>query len=96
MEYIELRDKLLKRYDQFFKDMEIDSKTGIVKGSAKRFTGYPYIGRNYCNAPIRILFIPLDVGKDECAENNTYHSFQNASSQEEGMLFSSQPYCCSE
>lgn len=77
MEYIELRDKLLKRYDQFFKDMEIDSKTGIVKGSAKRFTGYPYIGRNYCNAPIRILFIPYDVGEDECAAQNTFHSFQD-------------------
>lgn len=77
MEYIELRDKLLKRYDRFFKDMEIDPQTGIVNSSSKRFTGYPYIGRNYCNAPIRILFIPLDVGEDECADKNTYHSFQD-------------------
>lgn len=73
----ELRKSLKDRYDQFFKDMGIDPQTGIVKGTSKRFTGYPYIGRNYCNAPIRILFIPLDVGKDECAENNTYHSFQD-------------------
>lgn len=77
MENIKLRDNLLKLYDQFFKDMGVDPQTGIVKGTSKRFTGYPYIGRNYCNAPIRILFIPYDCGKDECLNGNTFHSFES-------------------
>lgn len=77
MEYLELKENLLKLYDQFFKNMKIDPQTGIVNGYSKRFTGYPYIGRNYCNAPIRILFIPLDVGEDACADRNTFLTFQD-------------------
>lgn len=77
MDIEELRNSLKSRYAKFFEDMHIDNATGIVNGTSKRFTGYPYIGCNYCNAPIRLLFIPLDVGQDECAAENTYHSFQD-------------------
>lgn len=75
MDFEELKRKIEKLYMAFFKDMNIDFQTGIVKGTNKRFSGYPYIGKNYVSAPVRILFIPLDCGKDECRNENTYHSF---------------------
>ena len=75
MDFEELKRKIEKLYMSFFKDMNIDFQTGIVKGTNKRFSGYPYIGKNYVSAPVRILFISLDCGKDECINENTYHSF---------------------
>lgn len=66
MTFTELKDNLSYMYRDFFEDMKIDSKTGIVIGNNLRFTGFPYIGRNYVTAPIKLLFVPLDTGKDEC------------------------------
>ena len=60
--------------------MKINPQTGIVDGTNLRFTGFPYIGANYVNAPVKVLFVPLDTGKDECFEDNTYHSFENRES----------------
>lgn len=80
MKFEELKKQLLDLYDVFFADMKIDKKTGVVAGTNLRFTGYPYIGKNYCDAPIKILFIPLDVGKDECYDDNSYHSFEDRES----------------
>ena len=77
MTFTELKDNLSYMYRDFFDDMKIDSKTGIVIGNNLRFTGFPYIGRNYVTAPIKLLFVPLDTGKDECFKNNTYHSFKD-------------------
>ena len=77
MTFTELKNNLSLLYRDFFEDMKIDSKTGIVMGTNLRFTGFPYIGSNYVTAPIKILFIPLDTGKDECFKENTYHSFKN-------------------
>ena len=76
----ELKEKISVLYQDFFVDMKIDKKTGIVEGTNLRFTGFPYIGANYCDAPIKILFVPLDVGKDECFTENTYHSFEDRQS----------------
>ena len=65
-------------YDDFFVDMNINPQTGIVGGREyMRFNGFPYIGKKYLDAPVRVLFIPLDTGKDECFEKNTYHSFDS-------------------
>lgn len=77
MEFSEIKGYIKCLYDDFFKDMKIDSHTGIVEGTNLRFTGFPYIGFNYVNAPVRILFIPLDTGKDECYKENTFHSLED-------------------
>ena len=80
MDFIELKENISNLYRDFFIDMKINPQTGIVEGTNRRFSGYPYIGANYVNAPIKILFIPLDTGKDECFEENTFHSFENRES----------------
>ena len=77
MEFDELKRKIEGLYFEFFKDMDIDPQTGIVKGTNKRFSGFPYIGENYCSAPVKILFIPLDCGSDEREKDNTFHDFQS-------------------
>jgi hypothetical protein len=70
-----LKQELDNLFHKFFEDMKIDEKTGIVKDTNKRFSGYPYIGEKYVEAPVKILFIPLDTGVDELKEENTYHKF---------------------
>lgn len=70
-----LKQELDNLFQKFFEDMEINKETGIVKDSNKRFSGYPYIGEKYVEAPVKILFIPLDTGSDELKEKNTYHKF---------------------
>ena len=67
-----LKQELDNLFHKFFEDMKIDEKTGIVKDTNKRFSGYPYIGEKYVEAPIKILFIPLDTGVDELKKENTY------------------------
>ena len=72
-----LKLELDNLFHKFFEDMKIDEKTGIVKDTNKRFSGYPYIGEKYVEAPVKILFIPLDTGSDELKEKNTYHKFDS-------------------
>ena len=72
-----LKQELDNLFHKFFEDMKIDEKTGIVKDTNKRFSGYPYIGEKYVEAPVKILFIPLDTGVDELKEENTYHKFDS-------------------
>ena len=72
-----LKLELDNLFHKFFEDMKIDEKTGIVKDSNKRFSGYPYIGEKYVEAPVKILFIPLDTGVDELKKENTYHKFES-------------------
>lgn len=80
MTFKELKNNVKSLYDDFFEDLKIDKHTGIVEGTNLRFTGFPYIGSNYVNAPIKLLFIPLDTGIDECFSENTYHSFESRES----------------
>lgn len=80
MQFSELKNNISTLYRDFFVDMKIDSRTGIVDGTNLRFSGFPYIGNNYTNAPIKILFIPLDTGKDECFEDNSYHTLEDRKS----------------
>lgn len=74
-----LKHQISDLYKDFFQDMKIDPKTGIVQGTNRRFSGYPYIGDNYADAPIRLLFIALDTGKDECYndKDKSFHSFES-------------------
>ncbi len=76
----QLEKQIQKLYATFFEDLKIDKRTGIVEGIYKRFnrfSGYPYIGVNYVNAPVRILFIPYDTGEDEKFADNTFHDFES-------------------
>ena len=52
MTFTELKDNLSYMYRDFFEDMKIDSKTGVVIGNNLRFTGFPYIGRNYVTTTV--------------------------------------------
>ena len=76
----QLEEQIQNMYASFFEDLKIDKRTGIVEGTNqrfKRFSGYPYIGVNYVNAPVRILFIPYDTGADEKYADNTFHDFES-------------------
>lgn len=77
MDFLELKKGIKNLCTDFMKDMEIDPTTGLLKNTHLRFSGFPYIGANYVNAPIKILFIPLDCGIDELSKQNTYHSFES-------------------
>lgn len=74
-----IKHQITDLYQDFFQDMKIDPKTGIIQETNHRFSGYPYIGDNYADAPIRLLFIPLDTGKDECYydKDKSFHSFES-------------------
>lgn len=64
-----LRAQIQERYNCFYKKMGIDTETGIwtkaPTGRELRFATMPHIGENYHNAPKKILFVGLDIGKDE-------------------------------
>jgi hypothetical protein len=52
----------------FFDTAGIDSDTGIVTddphAGTRRFGSMPYIGSRYAEAPLRILFLGYDIGRD--------------------------------
>lgn len=53
-------------YQNFFKEFDIDPLTGILNNHPdEKFVTMPYIGSEYYTAKIKILFVGLDVGKDE-------------------------------
>ena len=52
-------------FDNFFKEMKIDKNTGVVSDTNKRFVTKPAIGKNYFKSERKVLFVSLDVGKDE-------------------------------
>ena len=69
---VNLNDELEKLYHNFFKQMNINSNTGIIEGTTHRFATKMAVGENYENAKSKILFISLDIGKDELFAQNTY------------------------
>lgn len=71
----ELEFELNHLYSVFFKKLEINSITGILKNTNKRFATKVAIGKNYPISKKRILFISLDIGADENSENNTFQDF---------------------
>lgn len=64
-------------YLDFFIKLGIDENTGIVKSvPEKRFATKIAIGENYINSDNRILFVSLDMGKDEYYSQNTFQDFE--------------------
>lgn len=63
-------------YDKFFKENFIDINTGIVKNSNKRFATKIAIGDNYKSSQTKLLFVSLDMGKDECFEENRFQNYK--------------------
>ena len=64
--YQEQIEKIKIAYQNFFKDFDIDSQSGVLeKFPNYKFATMPYIGSNYFSAKKKILFIGLDIGKDE-------------------------------
>lgn len=74
----ELENQIKDAYKLFFDSYGIDDITGIIASDPTiRFAGYPYIGRKYLEAKKRILFYGLDLGSDECKDNEVkYHTIE--------------------
>lgn len=72
-------------YKQFMSELEINQATGILGKISNsryvndklRFSGFPYIGAKYDSAKKKILFVGLDIGIDECREENSYHTLES-------------------
>ncbi len=61
-----MEEKIKILYSNFFNDLNIDSSSGIVNGvENSRFATFPYIGENYNVSKKKILFVGMDIGKDE-------------------------------
>ena len=53
-------------YKNFFKKFEINSTTGILKNFSNiKFITMPYIGSKFEVSKTKVLFVGMDVGKDE-------------------------------
>ena len=82
-----LKEQLKTVYEQFMEEMRIDRQTGVLgqinnsnykdQVGRIRFSGYPFIGSRYASSSPKILVVGLDIGIDECREENTYHSFES-------------------
>lgn len=66
-----LQEEVLSAYNRILSDngINIDQQTGIWKNAPGdkelRFATMPYIGSNYQHAKIKILFVGMDIGRDE-------------------------------
>lgn len=59
-----IEGRIKKLYRNFFKELDINPNSGVLKHNKKRkFATYPYIGSKYAHD--KILFIGLDIGRDE-------------------------------
>ena len=60
------REQIEIEYQKFFNEFGVDEKSGeSEKLPGKKFATYPYIGSKYPTAKKKILFVGLDIGKDE-------------------------------
>lgn len=75
----QLQNKLNSIYSNFFKILKIDKSTGLKKDTNKRFASKLAIGENYSRAEKKLLFVSLDIGKDELYEQNTFQDFEHRS-----------------
>jgi len=75
---IQLENDLNKVYDIFFNELNIDKNSGKVNNinNNRRFATKIAIGNNYINAKKKILFVSLDIGKDENFDENTFQDFE--------------------
>jgi hypothetical protein len=74
---MKLEENLDLIYNAFFQKLNIDFQTGIVKDSNKRFATKIAIGENYVNCTKKLLFVSLDIGKDEYSVQNTFQNFKH-------------------
>ena len=85
-------EKTIKQLDQvyqlFFDEMKIDKNTGIVSGTNKRFVTKPAIGKNYFKSERKVLFVSLDVGKDELFVEKGINAYQSIESRTESVCYS--------
>lgn len=59
-------DKIKQTYSNFFKEFKINSNTGELNDyPSLKFSTMPYIGSKYEISKKKILFIGMDIGKDE-------------------------------
>ncbi|MDO8536678.1 MAG: hypothetical protein Q7R94_00315 [bacterium] len=66
MSVADIEKRIRFRYKKFFSDLQINPKTGIVKSDNNlKFATYPFVGSKYAATKLKILFIGLDLGKDE-------------------------------
>lgn len=72
-----LQNDLEQIYNRFFQKMKIDFNTGILINSNKRFATKAGIGNNYEKSQKKILFVSLDIGRDELFVQKGINSFQN-------------------
>jgi hypothetical protein len=71
-----VQEQIKKEYLSFFTDEAIIPCTGIKEGTNKRFATYPFIGSEFGKTK-KILFVGLDIGKDENYKNNAIISFKS-------------------
>ena len=68
--------KLANVYESFFNDFDINKTTGILQHYPEiKFMTMPYIGSKYDEAKYKILFVGMDVGKDE--SSGKFHSLED-------------------
>lgn len=60
-----MKEEISSLYSNFFNDLNVDNDTGVIKGTNLKFATYPYIGENYSISKKKILFVGLDIGRDE-------------------------------
>ncbi len=62
-----MEKEIKELYEKFFIELKINPTTGIVDNTngQLKFSTFPYIGKNYSIAKRKILFVGLDIGKDE-------------------------------
>lgn len=74
-----LENELNMVYDAFFNDLNIEKSSGVVNNIEKnrRFATKIAIGENYLNAKMKILFVSLDIGKDENFVEKKENIFQD-------------------
>lgn len=67
-----IREELTSVYKKFFRDLKIDPISGLTEDGRgnKRFATYAYVGSKY-GSKKKILFIGLDIGKDEPLNEDT-------------------------
>lgn len=72
-----MNQEILKSdYLDFFSDFKIDVQTGVLENyPEQKFVTMPYIGSQYANAELKILFVGQDVGRDETP--NKIQTFEN-------------------
>lgn len=76
----QIQEELTALYDEFFRKMNIDPQSGLWKDAPEnapiRFASMPYIGNNYAEAPVKILFAAYDLGNDELSGSDRIQTFE--------------------